>query len=816
MTRASDTSAVEVGDIPEELAKDFDGLVNNKVTFGEFRDRMANVLYQDASLAVTLLGWLCEQQRLGRLPSHLHDTLDADIRRISNEDVPTVVDAAPAMLEEPPPAAKPVSKDPGVASVLRSAHRLAIGDVLCERYEIVGRAHGGNMSSVYKAHDIPTGNDVAVKLLRPESSSSGRAVRALQDEFEKGRACRHPNIVRYIALERHEDVFFVVMEWLDGEHLAERINREPGVGQDFDWTFEIVERLASALNAIHDCGYVHADVKPGNVMLLTDGSVRLFDFGVAQAFGQLARERVAFDAGVLAAATPAYSSAAVLDGKPATPTDDLYSLATLTYRLLAGKRPYAELTALKARERGVTPPRIDSLSPAAWSVLDSALGHDPDQRPSSVDAFVEGIRTPVAPPDSQRSRGAVVWLGATAIVLAAAVAAVVGFNRWGPQPAEIDGSASTVAAPATGAGRVLERETRAPETVEGSGVPSVDAPDVAAEPSMADADGAADVPSGGLADPAATDDTAAAVVGDSGDVELVDTGSDVAVVDGGDVEAVDSSPAPPGPSSASTAANDAPVATGNAASPADTTDLIMLPLDGPATTLTLVETDPTVTLRFEASTLDVSEVGVYLNALTRDQYKQTLSLLDAGIVPISDGIVEVRLQPRASWRAAPTREYRLYVMTTDRSRVLANIPVRVLDQDAPTEPPVETLPTPATAPPVPPAAVPAPAVTVQFATSLIAVAENDRVVRVPLVVADDAPSSVRIEVQAGSAEPDEDFIQPRQEDLLIDLTQSDPSVLISLVNDSDPETVESFGLRIVSAGPDAATSTVRVMIRDDD
>ncbi|MEO0578634.1 MAG: Calx-beta domain-containing protein, partial [Pseudomonadota bacterium] len=246
------------------------------------------------------------------------------------------------------------------------------------------------------------------------------------------------------------------------------------------------------------------------------------------------------------------------------------------------------------------------------------------------------------------------------------------------------------------------------------------------------------------------------------------------------------------------------------------TDLIMLPLDGPATTLTLVETDPTVTLRFEASTLDVSEVGVYLNALTRDQYKQTLSLLDAGIVPISDGIVEVRLQPRASWRAAPTREYRLYVMTTDRSRVLANIPVRVLDQDAPTEPPVETLPTPATAPPVPPAAVPAPAVTVQFATSLIAVAENDRVVRVPLVVADDAPSSVRIEVQAGSAEPDEDFIQPRQEDLLIDLTQSDPSVLISLVNDSDPETVESFGLRIVSAGPDAATSTVRVMIRDDD
>ncbi|MEM8982290.1 MAG: protein kinase [Pseudomonadota bacterium] len=843
MTRATEQSGEHASSVPE-LDEALQALLDGNLPFATFRDLIANRAYTDTDEAVALLPWLERLREASSLPAHLVSLLESDVRRICNEDVPTEVDVF-AAAEATDGDAAPVgaSDDPPLSAevlALREAHQLSIGDVLCERYEIVSRAHGGNMSAVYKGHDVPTGNAVAIKLVRPELSGSGRAVRALQDEFEKGRRCQHPNIVRYYALERHNDVFFIVMEWLEGEHLAERINREPGVAQSFDWTFSIVERLASALNVIHEQGFVHADVKPGNVMLLTNGDIKLFDFGVTQAYGQHAKERVAFDASVLAAATPAYSSAGVLDGDPLTPSDDVYSLACLTYRMLAGARPYGELTAKMARESRVEPARITALPASAWMTISTALGHDPDERPQSVPAFVEGIRAPSLAGSRQRrmSGSTMGWWLATALVLLVAVAVLLGRDRR-ESTTEPPAVASESQTQRTGAGAILESEVLPAVDPEAVGALAPPPPEAAASdtpqdnaalepltnagdevPRDADSDAnaiASDddaVVATGVSivnDVAADDDNAAAMTpDDDGAVEVTPEDDDGAVEIASD-DAFEVLP-------------DGDIVAGAA--------VIRLPVTSDLAPLKLVETDAMLTLSFDTTALDSTSVGVYLNALTRDQYKQTLSLLDSGLQPIVGGTLAIRLQPRASWIDAPTRLYRLLITRPDTGGVLAVVPIEVADQNGP----VETLnaePAPlnddAVAGGLPSgnapvgtetvvAKVAAAEVVVGFASATQTVLEDQRVVTVSINKRGNAAIVVQVAIDSDSAIAGEDFIAPVGNTVELAADVSSADFRIALVDDTQWEAEEVFRVRIVAPRGDDAVfeQSQLIVIRDDD
>lgn len=260
-----------------------------------------------------------------------------------------------------------------------SIERLQVGSVLRDRFLLQERVAGGSMGVVYKALDRriaeADGVDpwVAIKVLSPKLSRNAHALRALQQEAAKGRCLSHPNIVRFIDLDRDDDIYFIVMEWLEGRSLAAILDDNRHHSFDRATALDIVRQVGLALDYAHRCGVVHADVKPANIMVLPSGQVKLFDFGIARIRQKEHPGRREFDPGVLGAVTPAYSSMQVLTGEDPQPSDDVFSLGCLMYRLVAGHRVFGPRNAAEAAEQGMEPQRPQGLSDTQWRALKKAL-----------------------------------------------------------------------------------------------------------------------------------------------------------------------------------------------------------------------------------------------------------------------------------------------------------------------------------------------------------------------------------------------------------------------------------------------------------
>jgi len=272
-----------------------------------------------------------------------------------------------------------------------------VGSVLRDRFMLQERVTGGSMGVVYKAMDRRIAEAdadsawVAVKILSPKLSQNGQALRALQQEAAKGRSLIHPNIVRFIDLDRDDDLYFIVMEWLDGRTLADILDSPDAKSIDTERAFKIVRQIGKALDYAHRCGIVHADVKPGNIMIAPNGDAKLFDFGVARIRQQQLDHDPDFDPGVLGLLTPAYSSMQVLTGEKPTPADDVFSLACLLYRLIAGFRVFGPRNAAEAAEEGMKPQPLESLSDANWRVLKKALSYSRVTRFDSMADFIDAL-----------------------------------------------------------------------------------------------------------------------------------------------------------------------------------------------------------------------------------------------------------------------------------------------------------------------------------------------------------------------------------------------------------------------------------------
>jgi serine/threonine protein kinase len=274
--------------------------------------------------------------------------------------------------------------------------QVQVGSVLRDRFLLQERVSGGSMGVVYKALDRRLAEAgakepwVAIKVLSPQLSKSGPALRALQQEATKGRCLTHPGIVRFIDLDRDDDLYFIVMEWLDGRTLADILDSEDGKHIGPERALAIVKQIAKALDYAHKCGIVHADVKPGNVMVLANGDTRLFDFGVARIL-QAQTANDSFDPGVLNAVTPEYSSMQVLTGEEPVPADDVFSLACLWYRLIAGYRVFGPRNAAEAASEGMKPQRLKTLSDSHWRALKKAISYSRVTRFESMTNFLNAI-----------------------------------------------------------------------------------------------------------------------------------------------------------------------------------------------------------------------------------------------------------------------------------------------------------------------------------------------------------------------------------------------------------------------------------------
>ncbi len=261
------------------------------------------------------------------------------------------------------------------------------GDLVGQRYRIVGLLGKGGMGEVYRADDLKLGQPVALKFLPRELEHDDERLGRLLDEVRVARQVSHPNVCRVYDVDEAGGRHVLTMEYIDGEDLAtslRRIGRFPP-----DKGLEIARQLCAGLAAVHDRGLLHRDLKPANVMLDGRGKVRLTDFGVA------AETAAASDAHGIAG-TPAYMAPELLRGAPATVASDVYALGLVFYEVFAGRRAYDADTIADLRERQLSRPAklsssVSGLDPAIEEVVFRCLDPDPSARFASAIAVAAAL-----------------------------------------------------------------------------------------------------------------------------------------------------------------------------------------------------------------------------------------------------------------------------------------------------------------------------------------------------------------------------------------------------------------------------------------
>ncbi len=272
---------------------------------------------------------------------------------------------------------------------------VTIGLVLRERFELVEVLGRGGMGVVYKALDRREvenrGRDpyVAIKVLDEEFKRHPESARSLQRESKKAMRLAHPNIVLVRDFDRDRGNVYMVMELLQGRPLDQLIYKQYPKGMPIEQVLDIVNGLGAALSYAHQQGILHADFKPSNAFLTTQGVVKVLDFGVARAALALDRgDSTLFDPAKLNAVSPAYASIEMLTGGAPDPSDDIYALACVTYFLLTGRHPFNGIDAIKARDSALVPLPVRGLDDHRWRALLLALVFERWERTGSVKEFV--------------------------------------------------------------------------------------------------------------------------------------------------------------------------------------------------------------------------------------------------------------------------------------------------------------------------------------------------------------------------------------------------------------------------------------------
>jgi len=352
--------------------------------------------------------------------------------------------------ETPRTPRRPGSPSPGAArhnsGPVTDTGRFAPGQILGERYRIIGLLGRGGMGEVYRADDLRLGQAVALKFL-PESaaapSQSEADATAIADRFRaevrNARQVSHPNVCRVYDIGEVDGRPFLSMEYVDGEDLSallKRIGRLPPAK-----ALEIARQLCAGLAAAHDKGVLHRDLKPSNIMLDGQGRARITDFGLAvRGNDEPAEGRII--------GTPAYMSPEQLAGRDATVKSDLYALGLVLYEIFTGKKAFEAATLAEwKRKHAQEPPtapssHIADVDPAVERVILRCLEKEPRQRPASALAVAAALpggdplaaalaagETPspelvaaAGETEGFKPRAAVAWLASVLIGLAAVCA----------------------------------------------------------------------------------------------------------------------------------------------------------------------------------------------------------------------------------------------------------------------------------------------------------------------------------------------------------------------------------------------------------
>ena len=411
----------------QQLLKQF---LAREITLDALRDGFGELLEKDPELASVAAAWLNAGERDGLLSSAVCNALKSVIvsHMASTNSGPNpassgifgVLDmdddeAPPADVEPPPETAgeddgEKVSatfvRDPDATTLGDAADvmpepvtdgRLEVGALIGGRYELLSQLGSGGMGRVFKARDRLRAEaqdrnpNIALKVLSEEFKLHPDSMIALQREVRRAQKLAHPNVITVHEFFRDGPHLYMSMELLEGRALNELCNSEYANGIPYEEAWPIIDGVCRALQYGHEKGIVHSDIKPANVFLCDDGTVKVLDLGISRPMspGNVPNpEETAFDPGKrLGSLTPAYAALEMWYQATPDPRDDIYALSCMTYVLLTGRHPFGGVSARDAKDQGLVPERIDSLSRGQWNALVNGLAFERELRTASVEKF---------------------------------------------------------------------------------------------------------------------------------------------------------------------------------------------------------------------------------------------------------------------------------------------------------------------------------------------------------------------------------------------------------------------------------------------
>ena len=266
-----------------------------------------------------------------------------------------------------------------------------IGKRLDGRYQIESLVGMGGMANVYRGTDIKTGNAIAVKVLKEEFLDNEELVRRFKNESKAISILDHPNIVKVYDVSVTDRLQYIVMEYVDGITLKEYLKQRGGA---LTWkeTVHFATQVLSALQHAHSKGIIHRDVKPQNIMLLANGSIKMMDFGIAR-FSRAQSQTVSDKA----IGSVHYISPEQAKGDKTDARTDIYSVGVMLYEMLSGKLPFDGDGAVsiaimqisdKAKPLAQVAPNVPE---GLCQITEKAMEKDPAKRYQSAQEMLEAI-----------------------------------------------------------------------------------------------------------------------------------------------------------------------------------------------------------------------------------------------------------------------------------------------------------------------------------------------------------------------------------------------------------------------------------------
>ncbi len=265
-------------------------------------------------------------------------------------------------------------------------------NVIADRYEVVSHIGQGGMADVFLAVDSILNRQVAIKILRADLSTDTVSILRFEREAQAAAALAHPNIVEIYDVGDYKGHHYIVMEYVSGKTLKQVIrSRGPLVNEE---AIDIMKQLCSAVSEAHSRGIIHRDIKPQNVIVKADGSVKILDFGIATAKGSMQLTQANNVMGSVH-----YLAPELARGDSASPQSDIYALGIVLYEMLAGDVPFKADQAIQIALKQMREQMPDirtmnaSVPQSVANIITRATAKDPKNRYRSAKEMYQDVAT---------------------------------------------------------------------------------------------------------------------------------------------------------------------------------------------------------------------------------------------------------------------------------------------------------------------------------------------------------------------------------------------------------------------------------------